>query len=73
MWTFFYYVCVKFRLIRYKFIIIYVSLMSHVGGKTSISDHRELKGAGAADQFPVSRYSLMVFKVRSDSEATSGS
>ena len=25
------------------FIIIYVSLMSHVGGKTPISDHREMK------------------------------
>ena len=33
------------------------------------SSFRSAKGAGAADQFPMSRHSLMVFKVGSDSEA----
>ena len=38
-----------------------------------ISSFRSAKGDGTADQFPVSRHPLMVFKVGSDSEARKSS
>ena len=47
MWTFFYFVPYQVSSHSEYFIIISVSLMSHVGGKTPISDHRVQEPAGA--------------------------